>query len=172
MAQPQQNQTEIHDHHLKIPKILSVTSNEDCLIIKFKFIRQAEQSIDNEKGHGGGAHAGHKHGDEVVTIRKELQFHEIETEIKYNDPNNNTNTNNNNNWISLGGFRMIHILEKAHSHSHSHSHGSDNKKKDEHGHNHHNHNHNDEDDSIILCYPSMEINQYLNIIIEYQNFQE
>eukprot|EP01084_Bolivina_argentea_P252807 424459_1 len=141
----QSTETEIHDSNLKIPKILSIISNNDSLLIKFEFIKQSQQSIDNAKneGHSHGGHA-HKHGDEVVTIRKELQFHEIETVIKYNNTNNNSETI----WISLGGFRQINLIQKVHSHSLSHKHC----------------NHNDKqcDDNIItLCYPIFEVNQYL-----------
>lgn len=68
----QQHETEIHDHNLKIPSISNIISNDNSLLIDFAFVQQAVQSVDNQ-GDDQGGH-GHKHGDEVFSIRKELQF--------------------------------------------------------------------------------------------------
>eukprot|EP01083_Nonionella_stella_P300578 1026964_1 len=138
MAAALETDTEIHDEHLKVPQITSIVTNNSVLLITFIFVKQAKQSIDNAKNSGHGGHA-HKHGDEVVTIRKELQFHEIETQIQCKDDKHGSLN------VSLGGFRRIELLQKCHSHSHNENHAQCES----------------QDDPITLCYPATEINQYL-----------
>ena len=142
MAESKENESIIHDQHLKVPDITSIVSDKDSLLITFVFIQKSVQSIDNADDHGGHAH---KHGDEVFTIQKELQFHEIETEIKCNDDDDDYQ------WISLGGFRTIEILQRPHSHS----------KDDCKNHSHHHHPQIPDDTIITLCYPTSEITHHL-----------
>lgn len=94
-----------------------------------------------------------------------LNDSDIETQIQCPDEAEDPNKKKDDDtmWISLGGFRRIHLLQTVHSHSTDNSNGNEQNAKCSGGSHQHANNDGDESaDIITLCYPSTEINHYLN----------